>query len=53
MGAAPDIANFKFPKPAAACNFFLNTFFNPGIFKPIFSIALDSIADFRFEKTFS
>jgi hypothetical protein len=49
IGAAPDIANRVSEKPVASLSFFLKTFERPGIFKPIFRIALPSIAAFKFE----
>ena len=48
-GAAPVIANFTLLKPAASFSFFLKTDERPGIFKPIFKMALESIAAFKLE----
>ena len=49
MGAAPLIAKRTLENPAAAFNFDLKTLDNPGIFRPIFKIAFDSIAAVKLE----
>ena len=53
MGAAPDMANFKFPNPAADLSFFFNNSETNGILRPILKTALDSIAETKLEYTFS
>ena len=49
IGAAPEIATLRSENPTAAFNFFWNTDFKPGIFKPIFRIALLAITALRVE----
>ena len=53
MGAAPDMANFKLPNPAADLSFFFNNSETNGILRPILKTALDSIAETKLEYTFS
>ena len=49
IGAAPDIAKRRFPKPAADLSFPLKIFESPGIFKPIFKINLELMAALKLE----
>ena len=49
MGAAPDMANFKFPNPAADLSFFFSNSDTKGILRPILKTALDSIAETKLE----